>query len=377
MVNEKSTATSKQLMLVINVKKQLGQLDLNLDVQLPLIGVTAVFGRSGAGKTSLINLVGGLSTPDEGMIALGDKVLFQKGKINLPPEKRNIGYVFQESRLFPHYSVKGNLEYGCKRQDRNNRQNFHRVVDLLGIAHLLKNYPATLSGGEKQRVAIGRALLTNPEILLMDEPLASLDLPRKRELLPYLHNLAHELKLPIIYVSHSLDEILRLANHMLVLDKGQVVANDTLANVWNSDLMRPWQEASEQSSLLAATIHGQHETYAMTQLLLDDGNKLWVSGRLNEIGKKLRVRIFANHVSICKQPPIGSSIRNLLKVSIVEIREGNNTQQIQLKLKLGLEHLWANITLWAYDELNLNIGSIVYAQIKGVNMSQDDMAQSI
>ena len=365
-------------MLTIKIDKQLGQLNLTLDVQLPLSGVTAIFGRSGAGKTSLINILGGLSTPNKGLISLGNKVLYQDRKINLPPEKRRIGYVFQEARLFPHYSVKGNLNYGRKKRDiQNNQQHFERIVELLGIAHLLNDYPATLSGGEKQRVAIGRALLTNPELLLMDEPLASLDLPRKRELLPYLRTLSSELKLPIIYVSHSLDEILQLANHMLVLDKGKVVANDKLEQVWNSDLMRPWQEASEQSSLLTATIDTPHPKYAMTRLILNSNHALWVSNQLTNKGKKVKVRLYANHISICTQPPGGSSIRNLIKTKILTSIHAMNKQQVQVKLKLGEQHLWANITPWAFDELELYDGKTVYAQIKGVNMTQDDMAQSV
>ena len=176
-------------MLNINIEKQLGQLQLKVYTHLPLQGVTAVFGRSGAGKTSLVNLLGGLTTPDKGEISLGDTLLFKHKTVNLPPEKRRIGYVFQEARLFPHYSVKGNLTYGMRYKAP---ELFDKVVSLLGIEKLLSRYPSTLSGGEKQRVAIGRALLTSPQMLLMDEPLASLDLPRKRELLPYLQTLAQE-----------------------------------------------------------------------------------------------------------------------------------------------------------------------------------------
>lgn len=365
-------------MLVINIEKQLGELKLVVDVKLPLTGVTAVFGRSGAGKTSLINLLGGLSSPNKGLISLGNKVLYQAGKINVPPEKRHIGYVFQEARLFPHYSIKGNLNYGrTKKHIHHEQHTFERIVELLGINHLLNSYPATLSGGEKQRVAIGRALLTHPELLLMDEPLASLDLPRKRELLPYLRRLSQELKLPIIYVSHSLDEILQLADHMLLLDQGKIIANDKLAQVWNSDLMHPWLQMNEQSSLLSATLDSPHPVYAMTRLLLNDGNELWVTGKLTQIARHLKVRIFANHVSICLTPPTASSIRNLLKVTVVDAITMCHTEQVQIKLQVGNEHLWANITPWAYDELNIEIGQTVYAQIKGVNMTQMDMAESI
>ena len=360
-------------MLTINIEKRLGQLQLKVDTQLPLQGVTAVFGRSGAGKTSLVNLLGGLSTPDCGEIRLGDKLLYQQGKVNLPPEKRQIGYVFQEARLFPHYSVKGNLNYGVRKA---NPVLFDRIVQLLGIEKLLNRYPSTLSGGEKQRVAIGRALLTSPDMLLMDEPLASLDLPRKRELLPYLQTLSQELKLPIVYVSHSLDEILQLADYMLVLHQGKLIAQGALSEVWNSEQMRPWVPLQELSSLLSAKVADRHPDYPMTRLVMDDGNYLWVSGYLAETAKKLKVRIQANHVSVCTEIPKGSSIRNLLKGEIKELYPSDNGEQIQLKIALGRDELWANITPWACDELQLTHGKAIYAQIKGVTMTQMDIAES-
>lgn len=278
MANEKSPQKNSKRMLNINVEKQLGP----VNTQLPLQGVTAVFGRSGAGKTSLVNLLGGLTTPDKGEISLGNTLLFKHKTVNLPPEKRRIGYVFQEARLFPHYSVKGNLTYGMRHKAP---ELLDKVVSLLGIEKLLNRYPSTLSGGEKQRVAIGRALLTSPQILLMDEPLASLDLPRKRELLPYLQTLAQELKLPIVYVSHSLDEILQLADHMLVLHQGKMIAQGPLAEVWNSEQMRPWVPLQELSSLLNARITDRHPDYPMTRLVMDDGNQLWVSGQLPQTHK--------------------------------------------------------------------------------------------
>ncbi len=362
-------------MLVIDIKKQLGDMTLTVNAKLPLQGVTAVFGRSGAGKTSLVNILGGLSKPDSGQLLLGDKVLYRHGKVNLPPEKRRIGYVFQEARLFPHYKVRGNLNYGVRHADP---KQFARIVKLLGIEHLLDRYPRTLSGGEKQRVAIGRALLTAPDMLLMDEPLASLDLPRKRELIPYLQTLARELELPIIYVSHSLDEILHLADHMLVLKQGEVVTQGTLSQVWNSEEMRPWLPAEELSSLIYAKIVATHPQYAVTELALADGNHLWVNGKLpqSDPQQPIKIRIQANHVSVATQMPQNSSIRNHLRGTISEIHPSTSGEQMQLKIKLGEEELWANLTRWACDELQLQPGTEVYAQIKGVSMGQTDIAYS-
>lgn len=225
-------------MLEINVRKQLGKMAFAVDLQLPTQGVTALFGLSGSGKTTLINLVSGLLQPDQGYIRLNGRALVDTQKqINLPPNHRNVGYVFQEGRLFPHYSVKGNLCYGMKQKDS---AEFARIVQLLGIEHLLKRYPITLSGGEKQRVAIGRALLSKPDMLLMDEPLSALDLPRKRELLDYLDKLTQDISIPILYVTHSLDELQRLAQQVVLLDQGKVKAYDRLDNLLNNPLFSLW-----------------------------------------------------------------------------------------------------------------------------------------
>jgi len=361
-------------MLTIDIKKQLGDLDLQVTAQIPMQGICAVFGRSGAGKTSLVNILGGLSTPDNGLLTLGDTDLYhQQQGINLPPEHRRIGYVFQEARLFPHYSVRGNLNYGNKDKDQTH---FATVVKLLGLDELLNRYPSTLSGGEKQRVAIGRALLTRPQMLLMDEPLAALDLPRKRELIPYLLQLAKTLNLPIIYVSHSLDEILQLADTMLVLDKGKVLVNGPLQDVWDSAEMRPWLPAKEQSSLLTAKITELNENYRMSKLALADGTYLWINGLPLPVDSKLRVRIHANHVSLCINRPTDSSIRNILSSTISEIIHSESSDNVQVKLAFGDDHIWANITPWSCDELALKVGQTVYAQIKGVSMTESELAQS-
>jgi molybdate transport system ATP-binding protein len=195
----------------------------------PESGVTALFGPSGAGKTSVVNMVAGLIKPDSGRIAVNGLCLFDSSLgIDLPPEKRRIGYIFQEGRLFPHLSVRSNLIYGMSRMPKHRRfVKFDPVVDLLGIGHLLHRRPATLSGGEKQRVAIGRALLTSPALLLMDEPLASLDAARKSEVLPFIRRLAREYAIPVLYVTHFIDEILNLANRMVIMEQGRVLACDS------------------------------------------------------------------------------------------------------------------------------------------------------
>ncbi|WP_295891843.1 molybdenum ABC transporter ATP-binding protein ModC [uncultured Vibrio sp.] len=371
-------------MLKIEFQKQMDDFSVDVKANIPMHGVCAIFGRSGAGKTSVVNALGGLSVPDSGHIQLGDTTLFlkergrkpsDKAQVNVAPEKRRVGYVFQEARLFPHYTVRGNLNYGVVETDN---VQFDKIVRLLGLETLLDRYPRALSGGEKQRVAIGRALLTSPSMLLMDEPLASLDLPRKRELISYLQSLAKQINIPIIYVSHSLDEILQLADHMLVLNAGKVVAQGPLTQVWNSDEMRPWIASQELSSLLHAKVIDEHPQYPMTRLELSDGNHLWVNGCLEETlrGRFIKVRVEANHVSLCTSLPKNTSIRNILRGEIKEMYPNDNGDQMQVKVSFGDDELWANVTAWACHELNLSCGTSVYAQIKGVSMGPADIAQS-
>lgn len=351
-------------MLDLNFTQRLGDHTLTINAQLPAKGITAVFGVSGAGKTSLINAIGGLTRPQEGRILLNERVLCDAGAgIYLPPEKRRVGYVFQDARLFPHYCVRGNLEYGMA---RSMRPKFDLLVGLLGLEPLLSRYPASLSGGEKQRVAIGRALLTAPEMLLMDEPLASLDLPRKRELLPYLQKLAAQVAIPILYVSHSLDEILHLAEHVLVLDEGNVKAFGTLESVWSSSAMRRWLPRPEQSSVLKVQVLEQHPRYAMTALSLGDQH-IWVSRVNAPLKTALRIRIQSADVSLVLQPPVNTTIRNVIPAQVAELLEIDD--QIEVKLLVGQSELWARITPWARDELMIKPGMWLFAQIKSVSIT--------
>ncbi|MUK28526.1 molybdenum ABC transporter ATP-binding protein ModC [Aliivibrio fischeri] len=361
-------------MLVIDIKKQLGDLLLDVKLSLPSSGISAIFGRSGAGKSSLANVISGLTSPEEGRITLNNRVLFDsESKVSMPPEKRNIGYVFQDARLFPHYKVEGNLLYGC---GGKRTPHFNDVVKLLDIESLLARYPHSLSGGEKQRVAIGRAILSEPALLIMDEPLASLDLPRKHEVMPYLERLAKEIKIPILYVSHSLDEILRLADNMVLLNQGSVSLSGDITSVWSSPLMRPWLNASEHSALLEGMISELHSDHPMTKVTLNNSQQgIWVKSPCDcvEEGKKIRLRIRANDVSLIKQQPQHSSIRNILPVVIEDLSEDKENDVVAVKLNLSGHVLWANITLWARDELQLGIGQSWFAQIKGVSVTQSDL----
>ena len=350
-------------MLHIDVKKQLGALPLEAHLDIPSQGVTALFGLSGSGKSSLINLVSGLINPDEGVISLNDRELFNSAENScVPTNQRNIGYVFQDARLFPHYTVNGNLRYGMK---NTSKDEFNYIVELLGIGHLLKRYPITLSGGEKQRVAIGRALLTDPEILLMDEPLSALDLPRKRELMNYLERLSKEINIPILYVTHSLDELLRLAERVVLLTNGKVEAYDVLESIWESPLFLPWKQENEQSAVLSLPVFMHNPSYKMTALSIGDQN-IWINQVEAQINEKVRICIHSSDVSISLNKVEQSSIRNTLYGRIVKILELEN--RVDLKLDIGGKHLWASISKWSFHDLALQLGQLVYAQIKAISV---------
>lgn len=351
-------------MLSLNFMQQQGDHQLEVDLQIPAKGITAIFGVSGAGKTSLINAISGLTQPQRGRIELNDRLLFDaEQKIALLPEKRRIGYVFQDARLFPHYRVRGNLQYGMA---PSMKAQFDSLVSLLGLEALLSRFPLSLSGGEKQRVAIGRALLTAPDMLLLDEPLASLDLPRKRELMPYLQKLAKQVDIPMLYVSHSLDEILHLADNVLVLDAGKVKAFGPLERVWSSSAMRPWLPVSELTSVLRVQVLEQHPDYPMTALSLGDQH-IWVSRVNQPVKTPLRIRIASSDVSLALQPPQHTSIRNILPAQVVELLEVGD--QVEVKLRIGISELWARITPWARDELGIRPEQWLYAQIKSVSVT--------
>ncbi|AOF52307.1 Molybdenum transport ATP-binding protein ModC [Pasteurellaceae bacterium NI1060] len=347
----------------INVKKQLGQLALQVNLSIPEQGVTAVFGLSGSGKTSLINLVAGLIQPDEGFIRLNDRTLVDiETQVNIAVHQRKIGYVFQDARLFPHYNVKGNLCYGMKNIQK---EDFDYIVELLGIRHLLKRYPLTLSGGEKQRVAIGRALLTDPEILLMDEPLSALDMPRKRELMQYLERLSQEINIPILYVTHSLDELLRLADLVVLMENGKVKTYDSVERIWNSSIFAPWKEENEQSSVLALPVHLHNPPYKMTALSLGE-QSLWINQVNTEVGELVRICIYSSDVSIALQKSQQTSIRNILQGQIAQIDIQDS--RVDIALLVEGHKIWASISKWAQNELRFTVGMNVYVQIKAVSV---------
>lgn len=332
-------------------------------------GVTVLFGPSGSGKTTLVNAVAGLLRPDEGRIVADDWVLLDTAARRfLPPHRRRLGYVFQEDRLFPHMSVRQNLLYGRWFAPRAApRESLSHVVEMLGIGHLLDRRPGALSGGEKQRVAIGRALLASPKLILADEPLAALDEARKTEILPYFERLRDEVSVPILYVSHSSAEVARLATTVVALKQGRVVATGSPAQVLG-DVGAVGARGA--ASVLSAQVVAHHAD-GLTELRMQSG-ALWVPRISDVLGATVRLRIAAQDVILSRGAPQGLSALNILSGTIADIRQGSGPG-VMVSLDLGGERLSARITRRSCDAMGLATGQTCHAVLKSVAVAPGDV----
>ncbi|HEX5363427.1 MAG TPA: molybdenum ABC transporter ATP-binding protein [Gallionella sp.] len=345
-------------------KLQLEGFALDASFSAPAVGVTALFGPSGSGKTTLLRCIAGLERAQGTLRVNG--AIWQDETTFMPTHQRPLGYVFQEASLFPHLSVRANLEYGYKRIAPAGRKvQLDRVVEWLGLGRLIeRGDPARLSGGERQRVAIGRALLTSPRILLMDEPLSALDTASKQDILPYLERLHRELNIPVLYVSHALDEVARLADHLVLLQQGRVIASGGLGETL-ARLDLPTAHFDDAGSVIEAAVAQQDETYHLTRVDYAGGH-LWVGRVAQPSGARVRARVLARDVSIATQAPEGSSINNILHARIEEIRD-EGPDKVMVRMKVGeSQMLLSRITRRSRDHLNLAVGMDVFAQVKSV-----------
>jgi molybdate transport system ATP-binding protein len=355
--------------LEIKAKKRLGSFTVDVAISTGAAGVTALFGRSGAGKTSIINMVAGLFPPDAGLIAVNGRKLFDSEQaIDFPPERRRCGYIFQDGRLFPHLTVKANLTYGMKLVPRTERYvSYDQVVELLGIRHLLTRRPAKLSGGEKQRVAIGRALLTSPSLLLMDEPLASLDSARKGEVLPFIARLPREFSIPILYVSHSLDEILNLADTVVLLESGKVVATGSVEDLMSRFDLQHFAGPFDAGVVLGTVVEEHEITGGLTSLRFA-GGVLKIPLFDVPVGDHVRVRIRSRDVAIALSRPNKISVQNIFPATVEEIVE-TSASLVDVRLNIGCP-LLSRITPAAKADLKLSSGQQVFALVKSVAISR-------
>lgn len=337
---------------------------LDASLELPLQGITGIFGVSGAGKTTLLRCIAGLEPAARGRLTVGGETWQDTEKgISLPVQRRNIGYVFQEPRLFDHLSVRGNIDYGSRRRPGATTADFTRVVDLLGLQALLGRRPGELSGGEAQRVAIARALLCSPQLVLMDEPLAALDSARRNDILPFLDRLHAEAQIPIIYVSHNVDEVCRLCDYLAVMEAGRVAASGSLQDVLVK-LDVPALGGSNAGSVIEGSVtdYDRDDDLACLEF---SGGRLWVPGDVGPERATLRLRIQANDVSLCRSRPEHSTILNILPATVEAIQDGGGASML-VRLRLGDDRIIARVTRRSIRELGLREGEPLFAQIKSV-----------
>jgi len=352
-------------MIDIDIQKALGNFRINARIATQSDGIIALFGRSGSGKTSIMNLIAGLARPDNGHIVIGEETLFNAASgIHLPPNKRRLGYVFQEDRLFPHLSVERNLRYGSpKAPDRSNNERFDKIVSILDIGPLLNRRPANLSGGEKQRVSIGRALLADPRLLLMDEPLASLGAVHKEEILHLIEEMSAELRLPIIYVTHAMDEIVRLADQLALVTDGEIAAFGGVEELTSRLDLRPMTGRYEAGSVVKVRVSSHSAEDALSHLSFA-GGEFSVPKVPLDVGQELRIRVRARDVSIATTEPKNISINNIFSGTIKEISEESGAL-LDVLVDTGAP-IWARVSRHSVSRLGLSPGKKVYIMIKAV-----------
>ena len=343
-----------------------GDFAMKVDLALPARGITAVFGPSGSGKTTLLRCVAGLERAGDALVRIGGAVWQDDARrIFVPTWRRPLGYVFQEASLFEHLDVRGNLQYGLRRSGGGQQAiALEAAIELLGIGALLGRRTQQLSGGERQRVAIVRALATQPRLLLLDEPLASLDLARRREILPWLERLRDELHIPMLYVTHSADEVARLADTLVVLERGRVIASGPVASVL-AGIAAPALLGDETGALLEGAVGERDSCWHLARVDFAGGS-LWLRDSGAGIGRRVRLRVLARDVSLTTEEPRATSIQNVLAGVVRAIAADSHPSQALVQVACGESVLLSRITARAVDALGLQPGTAVWVQVKSV-----------
>ena len=355
-------------MLSVALRKRRDGFSLDVAFDAPTPGVVALFGRSGCGKSTTIELIAGLLDPDEGHAKLDDVTFCDtRAGANVPAERRRVGYVFQDSRLFPHYSVAGNLRYGQKRaREAHERIGFDEVVALLGLRQLLDRRPHQLSGGERQRVALGRALLSQPRLLLLDEPLASLDAARRDEVLPYFEALRDRLSIPMIYVSHQFEEVLRLATHVVLLDAGKVIAQGSPGEVSLRPELRAIVGSEAVGAVLDGTVESVDDARQLASIRIGRG-VLRIGARDVHEGMNVRIQLLARDIILATELPHAISVRNAIEGVIDDLSDDEDDAKL-VRVDIGGDFVLSRVTNAAVEALNLQRGSAVWVLVKTVQM---------
>lgn len=355
-------------MLRLSVVKRWEGFKLRAELEAPTPGVVALFGRSGCGKTTLINIISGLLQPDEGRVELDGVILTDtRERIRVPVERRRVGYVFQDARLFPHLGVLANLRYGMQRAPKEGRSiGLDEVLALLGLERLLGRRPYQLSGGERQRVALGRALLSQPRLLLLDEPMAALDAARREEVLPYLETLRDKLSIPMVFVSHQLDEVLRLATHVALMEAGEIVASGTLSDISVRPELRAIVGPEAVGSVLDGVVVHIDTANGVADVRIGRGT-LHISVPGTRVGARVRIQLLARDIILATEPVRGLSVRNALEGVITELSDDVG-QAVLVKIDLGAgAAVLSRVTRHARDALGLRTGMTIWVLVKAVS----------
>ena len=355
-------------MIEFDARTTIGEFRLDVSFHVPEVGTTVLFGSSGAGKSTVLALLAGALRPQSGRVVVGAEVFVDTGRaFHLPLEQRHLGWVFQDGRLFPHLTVRQNLEYGLRRRAPLGaaKIGWQRVLDVLGLGALVNRWPRDLSGGERQRVAIGRALLAQPRLLLMDEPLASLDVPRKREILELLASIGAEFSTPIVYVTHSVAELLRLADHVVLLERGRVAAQGPVAEIVGRGDTPLLAARGDAGAIVEAPIAAQYPERGTTILRLGD-EELQIPHLAGDVGRRVRLHVIASDVILATERPRAISVRNVLAATVSRLASrADGAVNVELALA-GAHRLLATVTQEAVGELGLAPGLPVFALLKSV-----------
>ena len=354
--------------IICQFKTTLGNFDLDIILNIPGDGVTALYGPTGCGKTTILRCISGLHRASIGHFVINEEVWQDKHYFR-PTYERAVGYVFQEASLFPHLNVRGNLLYGARRNAKVDYAKFEQIIDLLGLERYLDQFPNSLSGGEQQRVSIGRALLSNPKLLLMDEPLSALDKSKKLEIMPFLDKLHAALRLPIVYVSHDLDEIEQLADHLVLIDQGKIIASDILHNIQSNPSL-PLAASHNSAVSIDGVVESYDTNYGIARFAVEGGLLNIPTNPMNR-GARHRLKIYASDVSLSLENGMKSTIENLIPAIIMDCQSINVSQMIVV-LNLGHElngsKVLARVTRRSWDRLGLALSQAIYIQIKAVSL---------
>lgn len=354
----------------VRCELQRSNFTLQVDLQLPAQGITVLFGASGSGKTTLLRCVAGLERPSQALIRIAGEVWHDDTqKVFCPTWRRPLGYVFQDANLFEHLDVQANLDYGLRRlRQPAAPDNLAAAIELLGIGHLLRRRVQNLSGGERQRVAIARALSLQPALLLLDEPLASLDLARRNEILPWLERLRDEVRIPMLYVTHAMDEVVRLADTLVVLEQGRVQASGPVSTVLNGGpSAQLWGD--DLGAFFDGVVLALDSCWHLAQVGLDGGGAVWLGDTGLRCGQRVRLRVLARDVSLTCQPVQATTIQNQIPCTVLAMTAGRHPSQTIVQLQCGSTLLWAKITARAANLLGLQCGQSVWAQVKSVALA--------